>query len=144
MSLCLRILAPISQFSPKKGMCHLSHVTCHLSPDHNSIQFQLLWYLVYVAAGGLGIDKDLLLLLPNTNTEMQVLIEAIQGRTYLTRSLHTSPPLQNNITLRGQTSDKQQTDIATYRLNRLKRRFSETWTFQILRQLFRDLNSYGQ
>ena len=50
----------IPQDSPTKGMCHMSHITGHLSPDHHSVQFQLLLIprrFVDVAAGGLWIDR---------------------------------------------------------------------------------------
>ena len=41
----VRLVAPIPQncHFPIQKICHMSLVTCHLSPDHHSIHLQLLW-----------------------------------------------------------------------------------------------------
>ena len=59
---CVRIVAPIPKNSKdligrfRKSITNPSPVTYHLSPDHHSMQLQLLWF-GDLAAGSLVIDK---------------------------------------------------------------------------------------
>ena len=107
--------------------CWMSSIICHLSPDHRSIQLQLLWesqdilgWCGWTRFGDWLSKKPVLFSLQQKLFFCQFIIREFKEEPWLTRNVHPSP-----FRSYGGWTERHPTDIANYRQNRPRVRFCE-------------------